>query len=278
MKIIPVLYLLFYCAVNSYSQKDTVYFNTDGKVIIKEFASFYRVCDYDTSTKLPDGKFTDYDAASQKKIAEGYYSDSCRDGLFRIYDINENPWSEFHYSKNELTGNAYYFYPSGDTMCILMPGGNPLKILQCKDSASNNLIFDGVGEFRKEYNSIVIEGKVENYLMDGTWTMKYPEGKFIEKYKNGAFKSGKQKGSSYGYFNPKIPIYIAETQHFDKTELLEISNFYRKRDYPKLHNIFEPRWEPHQQDKGFIIVEDKGGFPGGNEYLAYYIQSRVYYP
>ncbi len=279
MRIIISIIILIQICLTSFGQNDTIYFNSEGKIIIKELASFYRVLDLDTLSSLPIGNFQDFSIDSKKIISSGSYSIYGKHGIFRQNDFEETPILEFSFKDNRPDGMWYKYLSSSDTAYQLKFDIEGMKIIQCRDTLLNKLLLNGNGKFQKVLEGIIIEGEVRNFKMSGTWTLRQ-NGKIIfkEKYSKGDFKEGKQVINGFEYSESKIDAFIKETFHFEVLEKLEISNIYRKRDYLKLHNSFVPVWNKHRQDEGFMIVEDRGGFPGGNDYLIQYLETRLRYP
>ncbi len=270
--------ILLTTSINSFSQNDTVYFNSDGLVSIKEFASIFRVCKYNTETGNPEGSFVDYQKITGQVIATGSYSEEGKNGDFRFYNDKGTLIKEIAFESNIPFNHWSYYYPNGDTAYSLKVYKSNLEILQCFDSNGNPLIMNGDGSFVKEFDNAVLEGKVKDYHMNGEWSLDSDGVKLTEKYKRGDFISGKESGRYYISRSPRLLGYIVEYEYFTILEQLQISSFYRKRDYPRLHSIFTQGWEEQFKNSGSSIIQAQGGFPGGNEFLLEYIESRFIYP
>lgn len=83
IKLLIVIFLLA-TKISAYSQIiDTVYFDLEGEIIIKEVASIYRVAKFDTLTGGVLGEFKDFDYSSDSLLGKG--SMKCNsDGKFYI--------------------------------------------------------------------------------------------------------------------------------------------------------------------------------------------------
>lgn len=259
-------------------QKDTIYFDTGGKIIIKELASYYRLCTYDTNTRFPNGEFSDYTIKDNLIVANGNYLNGKKNGRFSIYFNNGITRNIAFYKDDQPFGIWKYFDYNGNLSYRLKFINHEIKILQCYNSSNDSTLDKGYGEFKRDFNNSIIEGKVKNYNMTGIWKYSYSDNKITETYKDGALI--KENGKlNYDLYNKSLIIErLLEMDHFNVTEQLLVSDYYRKRDYQRLNCIFKPRWSLYNQDGVFIMVESHPSFPGGNESLSNYISSEIKYP
>ncbi|WP_430817794.1 energy transducer TonB [Carboxylicivirga sp. RSCT41] len=273
------LILLF--GINSQAQ-DTLLLNQAGKITIKGFESFYRECNYNLESKKPEGEFNDYYAVSSNIYATGSYVNGKKKGIFSIYDINGKKNYSIRYNDNSQIDTITIYENGERTKLKFSEANNELAFYEFNDSLNNNLLNEGNGTISYNTTDFSIYGQVKNFRPNGDWEIVTPDFTIIEKFKKGVFISGMGKqvnGQEFQTVISNIKYFLVNTEYLENTEKLLISDFYRKRDYPKLHEIFTPKWNLHSQTEGgFIIVEDQAGFPGGKENLISYIQSKIVYP
>jgi TonB family protein len=74
-KTVFCLLLILFSGINVAAQvRDTVFFDLEGEIIIKEVASYYRVAAFDTLTGMVKGSFEDYNNTNDSLIFCGYVS------------------------------------------------------------------------------------------------------------------------------------------------------------------------------------------------------------
>lgn len=262
--------------------QDTILLNQVGKITIQGFESFYRVCNYDLESRKPEGEFKDYYAESSIIYATGFYLNGKKNGIFSIYDINGRKNYSIQYNDNSQIDTITIFEIGEKAKIKFNETNNELVFYEFYDSLNNNLLNEGNGTISYNTSDFSINGQVKNFKPNGDWEIITPDFTIIEKFKKGVFISGKGKqinGQDFETVISNIKYLFVNTDYFENAENLLISDFYRKRDYPKLHDIFTPKWNLHSQTEGgFIIVEDQAGFPGGKENLITYIQSKIVYP
>jgi TonB family protein len=276
-----ILFLILLCGISLRAQ-DTVMLNQDGKITIKEFASFYRVCNYDFETKLPQGEFNDYYAKSGKLYASGSYLNGKRNENFTVYDTERKRL--YSILNNETQIDTILIYDSrGETIQLKFNEiDNKLVFFEFIDSFKNTLVNDGNGMITYQRNGLSISGPVKDFEAHGNWEILTPDYSIKEKFKKGVFISGKGKhrnGEGFETVVSNVKYLMVNPDYFENAEKLVISDFYRKRDYPKLDSIFTPNWHRHPQSgSAFMIVEESPRFPGEKNNLVLYIQSKIVYP
>jgi len=262
--------------------QDTVLFNQAGKITMQGFNSFYRVCNYDLETKKPSGPFNDYYVNSTNLYASGFYFNGKKQGLFSVYNADGRKNYSVLYNDNSQI-DTITIYKGGDKIQFKFNEiYNELIFYEFYDSLNRNLLNDGNAAISYTTRDFSISGQVKNFKPDGSWEIITPYFTIIEEFKKGFFISGKGKkvnGEAFKTIVSNIKYLLVNLDYFENSENLLISDFYRKRDYPKLHNIFTPIWSLHPQTGSlFKVVESQAEFPGGNDNLITYIRSKIIYP
>lgn len=276
------LTVLLFLVFSLKSQPDTIYFNGDGEVIVKEFADFYRICLYDTAIAFPLGNFQDYYFGTSRILSSGAYINNLKHGLFSTFSYEGNPYYEVEYYLGKVRKMTTYSEIDKQIEIQLKIDNGALKIIQWNDPSNNPIIANGSGIIDVIRDGVVIKGEIKDSLLAGTWIIMDGVFVFKEKYKKGVLKSGLKNQGGDGqteYDKPELLHYIVNTGFFDEIEKLEVSSFYRKRDYKRLDKMFTPRWERYpQKDQFFTVKEAQPFFPGGQEFLIGYLNSKFYYP
>jgi antitoxin component YwqK of YwqJK toxin-antitoxin module len=219
------------------------YFNSQGHVVHKRCAEFYRVAKVDPIDCNVIGTLRDY-YINGKLQFEGTMSNNALNGT-GIYYYSEGGVKETGlYENDRRKGKWYYYYPSGQTEKILdFVDSNPL-VINYASLDGKYIVDNGNGTYRGEFytdlgnSPFIISGHILNGKINGKWTLDIPDSlKTIreaireksgdptismykpigyETYKNGQFKYGISGNLSYKD-NPKIRL-----QGFNSNENINI--------------------------------------------------------
>lgn len=132
------------------------------------------------------------------------------EGNMIAYYENGNKKSEENYHKNQLEGDAAYFYENGQLMkeVVFLPKSNDVQtfltledrtlVKNYYDSLGNPLVKEGNGHVKEQINMFDSEeGSYKDGLRDGTWKGTFMKGKyhFEEQYQRGKLQKGKSTDS-----------------------------------------------------------------------------------
>jgi TonB family protein len=279
-----ILMLIFQLnVIGLVAQKDTIYFDNNGKITIKGFDTFYRVCDYDLVTKFPEKDFVDYYANSNNIYASGSYMGTKKSGVFTFYKYDNLKSNSISYNKEGYIDSIYVYQENGKDLRIKFSVLNSIfSILEWNDSTGKPLILEGKGQINYNNNLFSIFGIIKDNKPAGEWKIKTKEYILIESFRNGVFKTGKVEeynGKKFETYTSNVLYLFSDFRHFENSEALLVSDYYRMADYPRLHKIFTLQWSLNIQSKnGFSTVESQPGFPGGFNNLSMYFQKKFLYP
>ncbi len=205
-------------------------------------------------------------------MRKGELSVCAKDG-FREYAITY---------KNNTIDTITFFQKDGVHIRLkLVTAGKAIKICEWNDEKNGTLIPAGTGKLDFKYYDYQFKGTIKNYLIRGDWQIKTPDYEIKETFESGIFSSGAQKinKESVKTNSSQLVSLLINSIYFDNAEKLLISDFYRKRDYPELNKLFSRSLGKLPQLGGSVIIlEQMPSFPGGNENLSLYINSRFVYP
>lgn len=80
------LILLSFCiSVSGQNIEDTIFYSSDWRITSREFASYYRITDFNIPNKCFSGVVSDYTINNDKLIMSGHYANCQRNGIFSLY-------------------------------------------------------------------------------------------------------------------------------------------------------------------------------------------------
>ncbi|QIE58709.1 toxin-antitoxin system YwqK family antitoxin [Rasiella rasia] len=179
-----------------FSQNDTIFYDKDWKVVIKEYASFYR-----PPVKKVGELFEVKDYYINGQIqSHGYSSSNTQDfweGEVKYYYTNGSIQAISNYNKNQLNGYFKDFYESGELKGKFLykdnvPYGDHEIYhkngqLYAIKTFSNGLETGEIRQYFSNGNKEYIGQFDENGLKDGLWQAWSPDGELTTRYylKNG---------------------------------------------------------------------------------------------
>ena len=260
------------------AQKDTIYLDNNGKITIKSFETFYRVCDYDLVTKFPEKDFVDYYANSNKIYATGSYKGTKKSGVFTFYKYDNLKSNSISYNKEGYIDSINVYQENGKDLRIKFSFLNStFSISEWNDSTGKPLILEGKGQINYNNNLFSIFGFIKDNKFAGDWKIKTKEYILIESFKDGVFKSGnveENNGTKFETYNSNIMYLFSDYRYFENSEALLVSDYYRMADYPRLHKIFTLKWSLNSDSS----KESQPEFPGGSKNLNNYFKKKFLYP
>jgi len=164
----------------------------------------------------PDGKTANavnYHPNS-KKMAEGVYAETKKDGLWKYYNERENISAEEYYTKGMPVGFWKTYYDNGNLLeeCPYKNGK--------KDGLSKQYFSDGSVKSEVNFKNGKYEGSARYLFPDGKPLL---VGQFKDDLKHGlwiAYKANGEKESEITYFEGVI----SEEIYYDKTREAELKN------------------------------------------------------
>ena len=283
MRKLAGLFLFFFLLYSNLFGQDTLFLNTDGKITMPQFASYYRVADYDLGLGTPKGSFTDYFAKSGRVFAKGQYIKGVRQGTFDVFGITEKKSFSMVFGKDwKLLKLIIYQVNGKDTAIEFGFDQQKLVIDKWRDSGNRSFLSNGSGMINFSSGNLHVKGKVVKGLPDSLWIMKNSGYEVQEYFKDGKFMSGEGRRANGKPFKTRasglLNLFVNFT-YFSNAENLVVSNFYRRRDYPKLDVIFQhPEDKTRIHDSTAVSANKEPEFPGGNASLGKYFKKVFKYP
>ncbi len=197
------------------AQKITFYFKNNGQKVTERDSADYMTTilptendkyqiqeNYKNGNLKLEGFATQYNPALQL------------DGLVKKYYENGNKEEEAIYYKNQIIGEANFYYQNGKLKEVIefLPNSTPfkvnIKVISHFDSTGVQRVIKGNGYYSSQSkNGVLTKGKYLNGLKDSIWTGENIEDNYSysEKYEEGRFVSGivKINGEESEYSNPE---------------------------------------------------------------------------
>ncbi|MEJ0055187.1 MAG: TonB family protein [Bacteroidota bacterium] len=182
---------------------------------------------------------------------KGVYKSGLKNGEFIFYHPNGKVESVGDFVSNERAGIWKYFYANGNPKQEIEFSNGAKKILYYNDSLGQQLLKDGNGFWKEEYEEpwvsqlVINEGHLKNYEKDGQWICRFQNGTilFKETYSKGKFEIG----TNYNRAGEKLDKYYFPAQNtllvhykFAITEKLTLAQGVKANDYPFLRKLFIP--------------------------------------
>ncbi|SMC48300.1 energy transducer TonB [Pedobacter africanus] len=202
--------------VNAQKKQDVYYYKNNGQLVSdKDSADFIRIIQEPDSGETNFNLIEIYPDGKKKaigKVSSVLFSMPVYEGQYLSYHKNGKKESTLFYERNNLTGQAYYFFENGTLRQIIehkkSETNGPAKILvnYQADSLGHVMVKDGNGhvlEHTSSFNGATIEGDYKDGFKQGTWIMKADMGDkgYKEQYESGQFISGEseENGVRYSY-------------------------------------------------------------------------------
>lgn len=110
------------------------------------FRKIERVAQYNTTARVFDGEFVDYDVYG-RVLLEGFYEKGSKEGLFTAYHPNGEVKWELEFEHGMPKGIATYYYPDGLPFFELEYGDEGVIIKNYWDNRGRQRVVNGNGRF-----------------------------------------------------------------------------------------------------------------------------------
>ena len=228
MKAASILFLIIIFSSDIICQdiSDTIFYNSKWEITSKEFASYYRLAQFDPENMCFDGEVEDFYIDGRLQMI-GHYSHCKRDGSFVFYHYNKTDSIRINYENGERCGDWFEYGLHNYKECKYLSGSE--YVISINSQASDNKIIQGNGNYsdNRIYNTnnkvYSICGEVKDSLKTGKWTIYNSFGKKVmtEYYESGKLSENKLfiKNNEYGYAFLTQNFFVFEVP--DKLEITE---------------------------------------------------------
>lgn len=206
LKIYLVSFIACFLVLNSFAQKQNVYFlKDDGREVkLKDSADYIRIVREPDSGSVLYNVMEYYPNGKQKMLGKSSTIDPIKlEGQSISFYPNKSKKRVAAYEKGKVAGLVYDYYPNGKMYRTLeyVPVNNKPDfetietVHQVNDSTGAKTVTDGNGYYQvfdDDFKTIKEEGEVKDGKRNGTWKGTLNKGKvtYTEEYADGKFTKG----------------------------------------------------------------------------------------
>lgn len=286
-----IYYLLLLCVLSAstHAQEQILYYSSKWEITPKELATYFRVCDYNSTYLFFKGELKDYKLDSTLVMSGSYSNYGIKDGEFFFYFPSGKLQAQGNFKKGLRDGSWKYYYENGSLEREVVFSDSTFSPVTVYDPTGKKIINNGNGPWHFEYErynqkeTCIIRGQFRNGKKHGTWKCLLSTGEVVyrETYKRGQFKSGVVL---LPYRRPMIEPFdnqFALPYKFEVTEKFRSTTETERHHYPLL--TFLPQADSvgrniAANEKVFYAVEQQAEFPGGMAAMYKFIQKNLKYP
>lgn len=172
-----------------------IYFDVNGKNTRSDFSYLYRTFKVNNLVFPFEGKVKDF-YSNDTLAFEGYYRNGLLNGKAKYFDHNGNLFIDASYKDGYREGEWIFYYPNGQIEKRLKYSNGIVLFIDFFNKKGKQLVINGNGSYSGYINfginptKVAINGKFENGLMQGDWTIHYYMRSGYETFKQGHFKEG----------------------------------------------------------------------------------------
>lgn len=286
-----LLAFIFLSIYPSLAQKQVLYYSSNWEIAPKETATYFRVCDYNSTYWFFKNEVKDYMLDSTLVMSGSYSTYGIKDGEFIFYYPSGKLQAQGSFRKGLRDGSWKYYYENGGLQREVIFSDSTFSPVVAYDLNGKKTINNGNGPWNFEYErynekeTAIIKGQFKNGEKDGKWTCLLSSGEVVyrEIYKQGKFKSG----IVFFPFRSAIRIpfenQFALPYKFEVTEKFKSTPQTERRHYPLLTFLPTDKSDSLGQknrddEKVFIAVEKLAEFPGGGAAFMKFLKQNIVYP